>query len=185
MRDQHTSFIGYHGRPRMAHLAPRPGRVEVRSPVRVDLGMGGISDIPPWTNERVGRAVSLCALIGHEPPVRCIAEVIAEPEIQLTIGERLWSRDYHNVGGTGRGAYLYRYRSRLPYTPLCRRGTQRSVPGLLCVCPGRRSATANSEYCTQGSGVQFSAGVCDPASSGASPWMHCGLAGHPLSHRCG
>lgn len=61
----------------------RPSRVEVRSAVRIDLAMGGLSDLPPWTNEQPGRAVSLCALIDGRAPIWCEAEIQREAGLWL------------------------------------------------------------------------------------------------------
>jgi len=61
----------------------RPRKVRVESPVRVDLGMGGLSDLPPWTNEQRGRAVSMCASISGVPPIRCTAEIVQTPGLTL------------------------------------------------------------------------------------------------------
>lgn len=83
VQDLYKSLPYHQGIPREARYEPRPGRVEITSPVRIDLGMGGLSDLAPWTNEQTGRAVSLCAIINGEPPIRCIAEVTTEPTLQL------------------------------------------------------------------------------------------------------
>jgi galactokinase/mevalonate kinase-like predicted kinase/fructose-1,6-bisphosphatase/sedoheptulose 1,7-bisphosphatase-like protein len=66
----------------------RPSRVEVSGPLRIDLGMGGLSDLPPWSNSQFGRAVSLCANIDSRPPIKCFAEVGKRPGIYLESTDR-------------------------------------------------------------------------------------------------
>ena len=56
----------------------RPTRVEVSSPLRLDLGMAGISDISPYTNQKPGRAVSLCINLKGSWGIRCVGEVTSE-----------------------------------------------------------------------------------------------------------
>ena len=61
----------------------RPKKVEVSSPFRIDLGMGGLSDLPPWTVERPGRTVSMCAGVDNLPPIKCIAEIVEKQGVFL------------------------------------------------------------------------------------------------------
>lgn len=78
-----TSLPYYQPDPVTKALNLRPTKVEVTSPFRIDLGMGGLSDLPPWTIERPGRTVSLCAYVEDHAPIKCIAEVVETPGVFL------------------------------------------------------------------------------------------------------
>lgn len=60
-----------------------PTCVKVSSPLRIDLAMGGMSDVQPRTLEEPGRAVSLCAIFDHMRPNRCLVEITDKQEVYL------------------------------------------------------------------------------------------------------
>jgi fructose-1,6-bisphosphatase/sedoheptulose 1,7-bisphosphatase-like protein/galactokinase/mevalonate kinase-like predicted kinase len=80
LRDTSPYYSPSHLPPRQA---VRPARVEVACPSRLDIAMGGLSDVPPWTNERRGRTLSLCVRIDGEPPALVTAEVVADPGVVI------------------------------------------------------------------------------------------------------
>jgi len=62
-------------------VGPRPSRIELSAPVRIDLAMGGISDLPAWASELPGAAVSLCAKLDGEFPLYASVEGVRDPGV--------------------------------------------------------------------------------------------------------
>jgi galactokinase/mevalonate kinase-like predicted kinase len=57
--------------------------VRVTLPVRLDLGMGGISDIPPYCMERPGKCVGVPVRLGNKDPLEATADVLPERVLQF------------------------------------------------------------------------------------------------------
>lgn len=61
----------------------KPHRVTISSPLRIDLGMGGISDLPIYAKKNPGRTLSLCASLNSTNPLSCTAEITNDNFIML------------------------------------------------------------------------------------------------------
>jgi len=86
----------YHLRKAIAALCPYPedalaatkhalknASILTLAPVRLDLGMGGISDIPPYSLERYGNCLNVPIRLDSNFPLEVRIEVLTEPVIQF------------------------------------------------------------------------------------------------------
>jgi fucokinase len=68
---------------RNAAWSLRNTAIRVQAPVRLDLGMGGISDIPPYSLERYGNCVNLPVKLNGRFPLEARAKILNHPALQF------------------------------------------------------------------------------------------------------
>ena len=80
-------------------------------PVRLDLGMGGVSDIPPYTLERCGNCVNVPARLDGSFPLEAWAQVIPVCSFEFISADCGVRAVYHDIGelrGGDSGLVLHR-----------------------------------------------------------------------------
>lgn len=75
--------------------------VRLGLPVRLDLGMGGVSDIPPYCFEHHGTCVNVPVLLNGQHPISVTAQTISQPYFHLVskdLGVELVVTDWSALG---------------------------------------------------------------------------------------
>jgi galactokinase/mevalonate kinase-like predicted kinase len=67
----------------LRNQAPKNTSHTVVMPVRLDLGMGGISDVPPYCFEKYGNCVNVPIRVDRRWPLKATARVLDEPVVEF------------------------------------------------------------------------------------------------------
>jgi galactokinase/mevalonate kinase-like predicted kinase len=72
-------------------------RVYTSVPVRLDLGMGGISDIPPYSLERYGNCINLPIMLNNEFPIEVEIKILSKKHFQFASKDLKIEKAYSDI----------------------------------------------------------------------------------------
>jgi galactokinase/mevalonate kinase-like predicted kinase len=73
--------------------------IRILAPVRLDIGMGGISDIPPYSLERYGNCVNMPIRLIRNYPIEVRVEVLSRPVLHFISRDLGMSKISHDILG--------------------------------------------------------------------------------------